>query len=68
MSREPFSHRIDCWVSERTANAIETIADARAMTQSAVMRELVALSLNQLGMMPQRPARTNGSERVAAQP
>jgi hypothetical protein len=65
MTRAPFSHRIDTWVSEPFAQTIESIADARAMTNSAVVREAIAVYLNSIGMTPQRTARPNGAHQGA---
>jgi hypothetical protein len=63
MTKAPrFPRRIDCWMSEAYADAIEQIADARSVPTSIVVREIIGLYLNHAGLLPQRPARPNGQQ------
>jgi hypothetical protein len=56
MSKNPrFPRRVDCWMSEQFADAIEAIAEARALTTSTVVREGMAFYLKQIGALPQQP-------------
>jgi hypothetical protein len=60
-----FTCHIACWVTEQDADAIERIAEARRSTTSNIVREMIAICLNQMALPP-RPARANGGHHAAA--
>ena len=51
-TKQRFPRRVDCWMSDEFADAIEAIAEARALTASTVVREGMAFYLRQIGALP----------------
>jgi hypothetical protein len=61
MSKAPrFTHRIDTWFNQETAEWIEAISEQRQMTASAVVREMVAACRQSMGMAPPPRSAMNG--------
>ncbi len=61
MAKAPrFPCRIDVWCGEEMAATVEALADARALTTSAIVREALLWYLQQIGALSPRPVQPNG--------
>ena len=49
-----FPRRLETWMSEEFADAVESIAHQRALSSSAVVREALLIYLSQLGALRQQ--------------
>ncbi|MES5485945.1 hypothetical protein QMZ05_24595 [Bradyrhizobium sp. INPA03-11B] len=65
MAKPRFPRKLEGWVTEAHADAVEAIAIERQLPMSAVMREALSVYFRAIGVTP--VARTNGHSREADQ-